>query len=202
MNFLIDPNVSYVLLILGFLTAILALFSPGTGVLEIAALIALALAGYGIANLPVNWWAFAIIALAVVPFVIALRQPRRTKLILMVAASLAFALGSAFLFRGEGWRPAVNPILILLLSPLAVGLSWIVSTKALEAYTARPAFDLNRLVGMTGQASSDIRGQGSVYVNGEEWTAVSQKFIPAGSAVRVVGREGLTLEVDMLEPFD
>ena len=39
MEFLINPNISYVLLILGFVTAILALFSPGTGVLELGALV-------------------------------------------------------------------------------------------------------------------------------------------------------------------
>jgi len=199
MNFLLDPNVSYVLLILGFLTAILALFSPGTGVLEIAALFALALAGYGIANQPVNWWAFIIMGLGLIPFIAALRRPPKTRVALILAASAAFVLGSAFLFQGEGWQPAVNLLLILLISPLAVGLTWVITNKALEAYTARPAFDLDRLVGMTGHASSDIRGQGSVYVNGEEWSAVSKNFIPAGSAIRVIRREGLTLEVDPIE---
>ncbi len=199
MSFLLDPNVSYVLLILGFLTAALALFSPGTGILEIIALFALALAGYGIANQPVNWWAFVIMALGIVPFIIALRRPPKARIILILAASVAFVLGSALLFKGEGWQPAVNILLILFMSPLAVGLTWIITHKALEAYTVRPTFDLNRLVGMTGHASSDVRGQGSVYVNGEEWTAVSEVFIPAGSAVRVVGREGLTLTVVPLE---
>ena len=200
MDILLNPNVSYVLLILGFLTAVLALFSPGTGVLEVIALFALALAGYGIANLPLNVWAFAIMVLGFIPFIIALRQPKNRKLILIVTSALAFVLGSAFLFRGEGWRPAVNIILILLLSPLAVGLTWIITGKALEASTTRSVFDLQQLVGMTGQVSSDIHGQGSVYVNGEEWTAVSTRFIPAGSTVRVVRRDGLTLEVDLVEP--
>jgi len=199
MEILFNPNVAYVLLILGFLTAVLALFSPGTGILEIIALFALALAGYGVANQPVNLWALAIMALGFIPFVLSLRRPRNQRPILIVLTSLAFVIGSAFLFRGEGWRPAVNIILILLISPVAVGLTWFVTMKALEAYTSRPVFDLTNLEGMTGQASSDIRGSGSVYVNGEEWTAVSSQFIPAGSTVRVIGRDGLTLQVDPVE---
>ena len=63
MEILINPNISYVLLILGFVIAVLALFAPGTGFLEFSALVALGLAGYGIANLPINAWAFIFIAL-------------------------------------------------------------------------------------------------------------------------------------------
>jgi membrane-bound serine protease (ClpP class) len=52
---------------------------------------------------------------------------------------------------------------------------------------------------MTGQATSDIHGQGTVYVNGEEWTAISSRFIAAGTPIRVLGRRGLALEVEPLE---
>lgn len=213
MDFLINPNVSYVLLIFGFLVAVLALFSPGTGVLEIVALFSLALAGYGIANMPVNVWAFAIMAVALIPFFLALRKlPRRTagspapvempssalkeRARLLGAAALAFVIGSALLFPWQGWQPGVHPLLILLLSALVVGVTWLIASKMLEAITSRPAFDLERLVGMQGEARSDIRGHGTVYVNGEEWTAYSKSFIPEGSPVRVLRREGLTLEVE------
>jgi membrane-bound serine protease (ClpP class) len=109
---------------------------------------------------------------------------------------LIFLIGSVLLFPWNGWQPGVNPILILLLSAIALGMAWLVATKSVEAMSAKPVFDLERLVGMTGQASSDIRGEGTVYVNGEEWSARSKDFIPAGGAVRVVRREGLTLEVE------
>lgn len=200
MNVLIDPNVAYVLLILGFLTAVLALFSPGTGVLEVVALFVLALAGYEIANLNINLWALILMAAGAVPFLAALRARREARPPLIAAAALAFVVGSTFLFRGESWLPVVSPVLVLLLAPLAVGGTWWLATKSLEAITARPVFDLDRLVGMTGQASSDIRGKGTVYVNGEEWTALSKSFIPAGSPIRVVRRSGLALEVEIAKP--
>ena len=51
MNLLFDPNVAYLLLVIGLIVAILALFAPGTGVLEVGAIFMLFLAGYGIFNL-------------------------------------------------------------------------------------------------------------------------------------------------------
>lgn len=203
MEFLINPDISYVLLILGFLIAILALFAPGTGLLEIAALITLALSAYGIINLPINAWAFAIMVLGLIPFGLALgpmKRPMPNQRTLMVILSiLAFLLGAALLYRGEGWLPAVNPLLILLLSSLVIGLAWFATTKTIAAVRTRPSFNLDRLVGMTGQVSSDIRAQGTVYVDGEEWTATSKSFIPAGTPVRVVRRDGLALEVERLQ---
>ncbi len=199
MEILINPNVSYVLLVLGFLIAVLALLSPGTGILEISALFVLVLSAYGIANLPVQGWALALLIIGIIPFVVALRQRKGSRIILLVMSVLAFLVGSTFLFQGKGWIPAVSPVLVLILSPLTIGFTWFMATKSLEAITARPSFDLNQLIGMTGQASSDIRGQGTVYVNGEEWSALSKTFIPAGSSIRVIRRSGLALEVEALK---
>ncbi|MBE0699371.1 MAG: NfeD family protein, partial [Anaerolineaceae bacterium] len=60
-------------------------------------------------------------------------------------------------------------------------------------------FNLDQLVGMIGQANNDIRGQGSIHVNGEDWSASSKQFIPAGSSVRVLHRNGLVLEIEPLD---
>jgi membrane-bound serine protease (ClpP class) len=201
MNPLLDPNVAYVLLVLGFMISVLALFSPGTGILEIGAIFALFLAGYSIANLAVNWWAFVIMILGIVPFVAALRfRGKQTGSILLGISALAFIGGSAFLFRNESGGPAVNIVLILLMSATSVGLTWFLARKMLEAVLSRPSFDLDRLVGMIGRASTDILEEGAVYVDGEEWSARSPIFIPAGSAVRVTGRTGLTLDVQPAPP--
>ncbi len=196
MEFLIDANISYVLLVLGFLIAILALFSPGTGFMEVGALFALVLAGYGILNLQVNTWALAILGLSLIPFGLAVAAKGRNRLLFISVSVLAFLVGSALLFPWNGMQPSVNPILIGLLSVLALGLAWLTATKSVEAMVTQPSFDLNRLIGMTGEASSDIHGEGTVYVNGETWSARSSKFITAGSAVRVLSREGFTLVVE------
>jgi membrane-bound serine protease (ClpP class) len=200
MGFLIDPNISYVLLVFGFLVAVLALFSPGTGILELIALAVLAMAGYGMVNLRFHWWALLIMVLGFIPFIVSFRRAQKFRIPMLGLAALAFIIGSAFLFESQQGRPAVNIWLIFFLSPIVVGLTWLITSKSLEAVTARPTFNPDLLVGMTGHANNDIRGQGSVHVNGEDWTATSKQFIPAGAHVRVLHRNGLMLEVERAEP--
>jgi membrane-bound ClpP family serine protease len=66
----------------------------------------------------------------------------------------------------------------------------------MQAFHARPMQDLERLLGQTGQAKTEIRESGSAQVAGELWSARSEKAIPAGSRVRVLNREGFTLIVE------
>src|SRR5512135_1053286 len=98
MEILVDPNVAYLLLVVGFVLAIMALFSPGTGVLEVGALFVLFLAGWEISQLPINLWALIVLILGVVPFIIAVRKSRN--LVFLVIALVAFVVGSAYLFQG------------------------------------------------------------------------------------------------------
>ena len=69
-EFLLNPNVAYVALVSGFLIAILALLSPGTGLVEVGGLILMIIAGWGIYNLPVNLWALVILLLGVFPIIL------------------------------------------------------------------------------------------------------------------------------------
>lgn len=193
MNFLLDPNVAYVMLVGGFLLAILALFSPGTGLLELGALFMLALAGYGIVNLPINAWALVILVVGVLPFILALRRSRRWWW--LIPALAALVVGSIFLFSTSNGSPAVNPWLAGLVSVLVVPFVWLIGRKSLEALSI-PAASLNTLVGMIGEARTEIFNEGSVYVNGEDWSARSKVRIPAGAKVRVLRRDGLVLEVE------
>lgn len=194
---LLDPNVAYLLLVGGVLTAVLALLNPGTGILEVAALFALVLAGWAVYRLPINPWALLVLLLGVFPFLLAVRRSRR--LIYLALAILGLVIGSAFLFQGEDWRPAVHPVLALVVSVLAGGFVWLVVTKSLEAIMARPDHDLNRLIGAVGEAKTDIHMEGSVQVAGELWSARSLKPIPAGTPVRVVRMNGFVLEVEAVE---
>lgn len=194
MDFLLDPNVAYVLLVIGFIFAILALFSPGTGVLEISALLILALAGYSVYNLPINPWALLVLLLGVFPFLLALRRSQRWIYLLLSLAALI--VGSVFLFRTPDGGPAINPWLAGLVSVLSGGLLWFVVRKGVEAMARTPDLSPDRVIGMVGVARTEIQLEGTVYVNGEEWTAQSDNLIPAGEKVRVVGRDGLILRVE------
>jgi membrane-bound ClpP family serine protease len=201
MEFLLNPNVIYVILVSGLLLAMLALFAPGTGIIELTAIFALIIAGYGIynqpKNQPLNWWALVILVLGVFPFVLAVRRSGRWPYLLV--SMLAMVLGSAYLFRGaDWWQPGVHPLLAVVVSGLAGGLLWLVSHKGTLALSRNSTTVLDRLVGATGKAQTAIFEDGSVYVAGETWSARSAKPIPAKTQVRVIKREGFILEVEEL----
>jgi membrane-bound serine protease (ClpP class) len=195
MEILIDPNVAYLLLVVGVVVAIMALFAPGTGVLEVGALFLLFLAGWEIAQQPVNFWALGLLILGVIPFILAVRKSRN--LIFLVIALVAFVIGSAYLFPGATWwQPGVNPILAIIASALASGYLWIATTKVLETEKLKPRHDLNKIVNEVGETRTEVFNEGSVQIESELWSARSPVPIREGTKVRVVKRDGFVLEVE------
>lgn len=197
LEFLLNPNIAYLLLMFGFLFAVLALLSPGTGVFEIIVLFSWLLAGWSIYNLPINLWALIVLLIGVFPFLLAVRKSGQ--MLFLIISIVALVIGSTFLFQGDGWKPAVHPILAFIVSSLSSGYFWVVTRKVLEAKQVLPSHDLGTLIGLTGVAKTDIHSEGSVYVAGEQWTARSEGLIPEDSEVKVIRREGLILIVEMLD---
>ena len=196
MDFLLNPNIAYLILLTGILLGFLAIVTPGTGLLEVGALFCVVLAGYAIYNLSVNWWALLLLLISIGPFLYAVRKPKR-ELYLGLSIFL-LVIGSVFLFAVDGFKPAVNPLVALLSSGLVSAFLWIVVRKTVQAASARPAHDLEGLVGKVGEARTAIDDDGSVFVAGEMWSARSgSNSIPVGSHVRVVRREGFTLVVEI-----
>ncbi len=194
-DFLLNPNIAYLLLVAAFLLILMSLLTPGTGVFEAGAILTITLAGWQIYTLPVNWWALFVLVAGVVPFFLAVRRSgQRLYLIVSIAA---LVVGSAFMFRGEsGWVPGVHPLLASVVS-ISVGVFlWFVVVKTLEAQFSQPAHDLDQVIGALGMARTDIHYEGTVLVKMEEWSARSEEPIPSGSRVRVTGREGFVLVVE------
>jgi len=197
MSFLMDPNVAYLLLVIGLFLAIIALFSPGTGVLEVGAIFMIVLAGYAIYNLPINIWALVVLLAGVFPFLLALRKSRHW--IYLIIALAAFVIGSVFIFHSDIEATAINPALAIVVSVIMVPLVWIIAKRSIEAISRKPSFNLEDLIGAAGDARSDIHQEGTVYIFGEEWSARASHLIPAGSHIRVISREGLILIVEPAE---
>ena len=194
MDFLLDPNIAYLILLGGVLLAMMSLASPGTGLLEIGASFCIALAGYAIYNLSFNWWALFLLGLSIVPFVYAIQKPRRE--VFLALSILLLIVGSVFMFPRTPDQAIVNPIVAIIASSLVAGFLWIAVRKSVEATSARPTHDLAMLVGQVGEARTKINDEGSVLVAGELWSARSEKPIPAGSSIRVLRREGFILIVE------
>lgn len=195
-DFLLDPNIAYVILVGAALLTMMAVLNPGTGLLEIFALFMWLISGYIIFNVPINFWALGLMLLGVVLFLLSLRKFKN--LVYLGLSIAAVIVGSIFLFDQPGWQPAVNPVLAVIVSVLVAGFVWIVAQKALEADRMRPAHDLEALIGAIGEAETTISDEGSVQVAGELWSAKSDQAIPEGSRVRVVGREGFFLKVEQV----
>lgn len=198
MDFLLDPNIAYLTLAGGLIFAVLAILNPGTGLLELLALFALLAAGWAVYNLPVNAWALLVILVGVGFFIAAVRRARLN--ILLLPSILALIIGSAFLFRSDiWWQPAVNPVLAATVSILSGGFFWLVARKVLEISQTVPIHSLDNLMGKNGEARSDIHMEGSAQIDGELWSVRSEKPIPTGARIQVIGREGLLLLVKNMD---
>jgi len=198
MDFLLEPNIAYLILLGGVLLGLMAIVTPGTGLFEVGAFFCLALAGYAVYNLSFNWWALIVLILSVVPFIYAIQKPRRE--VYLGLSILLLVVGSVFLFAVDGWKPAVNPFIALVSSGLLSAFLWFAVQKTVQAAGIRPTHDLEAVIGAMGEARSKVHEEGSVYVDGEMWSAKSDSPIPAGSSVRVVRREGFTLVVEKNNP--
>ena len=199
MDFVLDPNLVYLLLAAGLVFTVLAIFNPGTGLLEVLALFILIGAGVGIYTLVdlnlINWWSLPIILVGLVLLVVAMQRPKQP--VYLLASIICVVIGSAYLVKGDTWYlPGVNPYLAIVVSIASAGFFWLAGNKVLEARSVRPTHDLEALVGAVGEARSEIHDEGSVQVFGELWSAHSDEPIPNGAHVRVISREGFTLKVE------
>ncbi len=194
MEFLLDPNIAYLILLAGVLLTLLAIVTPGTGMLEAGAILCIALAGYAVYNLSINLWALILLILSVIPFLLALRKPKGQ--LWLALSLLGLVAGSMFLFATETGAPVVNPALVVVASILLVIFLWFAVSKSIQAAHLHPTHDLDMLVGRVGEARTEILAEGSVHVAGELWSARSESPIPAGTPIRVLGRDGFVLVVE------
>ncbi len=196
-NLILHPDVAFVFLALSLLVTIFALLAPGSGVLEVLSLILLFIVGYLVANLPVNSWAIILVLIGIVSVILMLRRKRQGYFI--AGSIFVLILGMIFVFRGETTLLGVSPMLAGIGAVGMAAFIWIIGRNISAVAHQEPYSDPDRLVGMIGSATTDISREGSVYVNGENWSAVSDKLIKAGSQVKVIQRNGLVLQVEMAQ---
>lgn len=193
MTQIIDPNLAYVLVVGGFVLSVLAILTPGTGIIEIGGIFALVLGGYGVISNPTNLWAFIFI----IPFfpLIFIYRKKKKDLYLFLAIIL-LNIGSYAIFRKESGGFAVSVFLALIVLLINAPIIWFIVKRITEALDKKPDFNPSNIVGQIGEARSNLSLEGTVYVDGEEWSAKSSKKILAGHKVRVIAKDGLTLLVE------
>jgi membrane-bound serine protease (ClpP class) len=191
---LINPNVAYLLLIIGLWSAITAFIIPGTGLPEAIAALALVLSVTGLVQLPVNLVGAAMIALAFVLFVLELKIASHGAL--TVGGVISFALGSVFLVRPTESQPGVD-LIVVGLTTLATVVFFVFAVSAAVKVHKLPIFSnpQTRLVGARGIVTSSVSPIGAVQVKSELWTAVADEPLAVGEHVVVQKIEGLRLRV-------
>ncbi len=186
-----DPNVAYILMLLGFYGLLFELQNPGAVLPGVVGGISLILAFLALSTLPVNYAGIALILLAIAFFVAEIKVASHGTL--AAGGVISLVLGSIILFRGE---TAKLSWAVIAGATVTTTLFFLVIIGAGLRAQRRPVQTGGRgLVGRGGRAIERLAPQGRVEVNGELWNARSDAEVDAGSAVVVTGLEGLTLRV-------
>ncbi len=191
-----DPNLAYVLFVTGLWVAATAAYIPGTGIIDIIAAASLMIALALLASLPTNLAGVLLLAVGVVGFAL-IPFIRRRPLWLVIAGLGAQIIGSLLLYN-DGIM--VSPLLIAVVLAIPLAYHTLLLMPIMQRQFARPSNAMERdahLVGMTGRVVQLLNPVGTVYVNGETWTAEGRRKLKVGMPIIVVAREGLRLIVDL-----
>jgi membrane-bound serine protease (ClpP class) len=196
---LVNPNIALVLLSIGLLAISVEIYHPGATVPAIVGVICLVLAFVALGNLPVNWGGVILIVVGVILFIIDVKV---TSVALTIGGLTAFVLGGFLLFTPFTLpspvmpRVKISPAVVLTVAGV-LGAFFVFALGAAVRGRHYPVVSgREALAEATGIALSDLAPSGQVRVRGEVWTAVTQgEPISQGDAIRVVGVEGLRLQV-------
>ena len=199
LSVLTNPNVAYLLMMLGTFGLIFEFTHPGIGFPGIAGLICLLLALYAFQTLPVSYAAIALLVVGLGLLVAEVTVVSGG--LLAVGGVIALTLGSLMLF--ESPEPNLQVSLHVVI-PTVVMLSAILVLliqRALRAQTQRVTTGSEGLLGEMGVASTDLNLEGQVFVHGELWNASSARPIQQGEKIRVMRvEEGMRLFVEQASP--
>ena len=188
-----NPNVAYLLMLLGFYGIFFELTSPGAIFPGALGALSLILALYSFQTLPVNYAGLLLIVLAIVLFILEIKITSYG--MLTIGGLISMLIGSMMLFDSPlpFFRLSLKVILpAVILTTLFFGLT---VSLAVKAYRRKPVTGAEGLVGLEGTARTDIHAGGQVFVNGEIWTAYSDEPVKTGEKVVVEKVENLKLKV-------
>jgi membrane-bound serine protease (ClpP class) len=188
-----DPNIGFILLVLGALGIYVEFSAPGLIFPGVAGGILALLGLSALAVLPINWIGAALLILGASLFVLEAKFASHG--ILGVGGTLAMVLGALLLINGP---PEVR---IRLSTAVAVSVPFALITMFLVSLVVRARANKvvtgeEGLLNEVGLAFTALAPAGKIFVHGEYWDAVSNAPVEPGSEVRIVGIDGLKLRVE------
>lgn len=195
-----DPNISYIILMLGFYGLLFELFSPGAIFPGIVGVICLILAFYSMSSMPVNYAGLALIIFGIILYVLEIKVISHG--MLAIGGTASVLLGSLILFRTSPMQNFVSLSWAVIFSVTAVSALFFLFliTMGVRAQRTKPVLGDNSMLGKIAVATTDIDVQGQVKLMGETWNAVSLSGkINENEKVIIKEIKGLTLYI---QPFN
>lgn len=196
---LVNPNVAFLLLLVGFVGITLEFFAPGTILPGSIGVISLLLGVFGTVQLPVA--AIGVVLLVLAAGLIVAEAHLPTGGLLGVAGIGALIAGGLLIFGGDG-EPSVSPVLVVVLALAFGGATVAVGQRALVARHRPVTTGEEELLGSIGEVRATVDPIGQVFAAGALWRARATDGvapIEVGYRVRIEGIDGLTLSVSPLE---
>ena len=192
-----DPNISYILLLIGLAGLYFELSTPGAILPGVIGGISLLLAFFGLSTLPVNYTGILLIIFGVILFIAEIKVMSHG--ILTVGGVISLIMGSLLLFDTP--EPALRLSLQVLIPAILVasGFFIVVIWLAIKAQMRKHYTGVEAMTGAEAEVVTDIDNEGKVFLRGEYWKATSEKPVKKGAKVRVVKVEGLSLLVEEIK---
>lgn len=188
-----DPNIAVILMMIGIYGLIFEFLSPGSVAPGTIGGISLLLGLYALSVLPVSFAGIGLILLGIGLMVAEAHSPSFG--VLGAGGSFALVLGAAILFDTDTPGFAVSWSVLAALAVASLGFSLLVARLAFSSRRHAVVTGGEQMIGLAGTVDSWTGAGGYVYAHGERWQAVSTETLSRGENVKVIGRNGLTLEV-------
>ncbi len=199
LNVITDPNVAYVLMMLGMLGLFFELSNPGVILPGVIGGISLILAFFAFQNLPISYAGLLLILFGIVLFIAEIKVVSHG--VLAVGGVVSLLLGSLMLYEAPAADLRVSWWVLVPTVSLTAGMFIVALTAGVKALGRRPMTGAAGLIGLMGVARSPLDPEGQVRVLGELWRARADAGpVAEGETVRVVAVEGLTLKVVKAAP--
>ena len=192
-----DPNIAYILFLVGLAGLYFELAHPGVILPGIIGGISLILAFFALQTLPVNYAGVLLILFGVILFIAEIKVISHG--LLTVGGIISLVLGSLLLF--ESPDPALRVSWSVMIPTLTVICLFFASIVALvlKAQMRRKLTGKEGMMGEEGKAVTDVYETGKVFIKGEYWNASSDKPVEKGRKVRIAKVEGLIIKVEEIE---
>ena len=191
-----DPNIAYLLLMIGLAGLYFEFAHPGAILPGVVGGISLILAFFALQTLPVNFAGVLLIIFGIILFVAEIKIISHG--MLTVSGIISLVLGSLMLF--ESPVPALRVSLKVMIPTIVLTTLFFVAIigLAVKAQMRKPTTGAEGMIGEKGDAVTPVHEDGKVFLKGEHWNAYSADMIDEGENIVVVGMKGLKLEVKKL----